>query len=434
MNRKPFSWRRWWARTLCGAGVALFFPLLAEAGVPMLPAAAERMPAPKGEVHQVQVLTLPQCVEIALSRQSAIAAARASLAAAQDQVQALDNLHLASVISHEISIRRKQADLGVVIASAGVSVEEAETIWAVTRQYYTYNYAMKQAKVVKEMIDRLEVYERKYKDQEEKQYESDLVMTYLYLARSRQIEAVKGAYRALAALREAMGVDGDFPCFIPAEDFPELRLTFDCDQVVNLALERRGELAQAVNLAEVVALEVDAQGATCKPVAKTFASGSDIHVRPVPQRSHGKEYSPGAVGVEMPPNLVGKRKDRMARARDLHGRAEAVVEKTRSLVILEAREGFLRWQQEAGRMAQTREATRRATPFVTAMERDFSEFQTRLFRESVAKLRSVLDALALKARAQAEHNEAVYQALVALADLERITAGAIQLSHTCPPH
>jgi outer membrane protein TolC len=435
MKSQPLNWRRWWTRLLSGVGAGLFFPLLAEAGVPMLPPATATIPATRPDVHPVRFLTLPECIHLALENQPELAAWRASVAAAQDQQQALENLHLGALISHDMPIRRKQASLGVVIASAAESQAEFDTAYAVTRSYYSVLYARAQQKDIKSLIRQLNNTRQlaagrlkaeqeankgeKKNNQATKVYQSDIdqLDAYLALARNRQVEAVVGADRALAALREALGVGCDFCFDIPEETLPVLQLNLCCDQIVDLAVSRRGEIAQTVNAVQVTALEIDAQAALCLPVTKTFASAVDIHARPVPQGFHDGEYRPGAIALEYPPNLVGKRKDRMARASDFHARAEAVADKTRNLIVLEAKDSFLRWRQERQKIDQLRAAVLKAT----AAKGGTAE----RYRDIDPKVKPMLDALVLWVRARTDYNEAVYRSLLALADLQRVTAGGL---------
>src|SRR5205085_10973004 len=119
---------------------------------------------------------------------------------------------------------------------------------------------------------------------------------------------------------------------------------------------RRGELVQATVLAEVTCLEVEAQGTGVHKRMETFAAGSDIHSRQVPQGVRNTEYRPGAVPPEMPTVLAGPRAERVQHAQSLHARAEAVALVTRNLIALEAEDAFLRWQAAADEVAETRVA------------------------------------------------------------------------------
>ena len=105
----------------------------------VLPASAQSPAVPPG-----QPLTLADCVRLGLERQPALAAARASLASAETQRQALDKLCLASLISRELPYRRQQACLGVTIAQAGLQMSEYEAIYAITRNFFTVIYARQQ--------------------------------------------------------------------------------------------------------------------------------------------------------------------------------------------------------------------------------------------------------------------------------------------------
>src|SRR5262249_38828289 len=92
---------------------------------------------PPAAAPAAQALDLGACIGLALQRQPRVAAARASLAAAEDGKRALDNLHVPALIDPEIPVRRRQASLGVAAAVAGLEQAEHEAVYAVTRTYYT---------------------------------------------------------------------------------------------------------------------------------------------------------------------------------------------------------------------------------------------------------------------------------------------------------
>lgn len=451
MSKKHRPWRRVAARVFWSLGTFVLLPTLAQAGSELLPAFTVPVSQPempvvepaepqaKAAPAEVRVLSLAECVQIALEKQPALAAYRASLAAAQAQEQALQDLKLAGIISHDLPIRRKQAALGVTVAAAGLKQAEWDTIYAVTRNYFTVLFGQAQQKVAQEAVDNLRATrdtaksimeapegDKKNRDQKERgrrievrQSDVDRIDTYQLLAEARKLDADRGVDRALAALREAMGVDCDFPCFLPKGTLPLPQVEIDCCQVVDFALARRGELIQAINVAEVTALEIEAQAATCLPVSRTFASVVDVHVRPIPQEVHDGEYRPGAVGVEMPPNLVGKKHDRVARATDFDARAHAVVDKTRGLIILESKDVFLRWQQASGKIPKARDARSKANTLFTDAQKDLAE--------GTIAVKDQLDTIVLKVQAQVTYNEEVYRQLLALADLQRVTGGGLLL-------
>src|SRR5207248_1480672 len=125
--------------------------------VAAVPAAAA--PAPAATVVTAQTLTLDECLQLARDRQPALAAARASLAAAQDSLNAVQNIRIPALIVHELPYRRKQACLGVAIASAGVQQAEHETDYAVARTYFSVLYARAQRRVSDSVVENLQATE-----------------------------------------------------------------------------------------------------------------------------------------------------------------------------------------------------------------------------------------------------------------------------------
>src|SRR5262249_28799463 len=108
--------------------------------------------APKEAIQeQAAGLDLLACRHIALERQPAIAAARASLNAAQARVASIENLRIPTCLRPDLAIRRKQAPFGIHIAQAGLFTAEWETNYAVTRTYLGVLYAREQ-KVVADRV------------------------------------------------------------------------------------------------------------------------------------------------------------------------------------------------------------------------------------------------------------------------------------------
>ena len=99
--------------------------------------------------------TLPELINLGLEKQPALAAERASLAAAESSFQGLNSLKFAGLFAKDIPIRKQQACLGVTIAAAGMDLAEWETRYAVVRNYYSVIYAREQLKVVIRMQDKL---------------------------------------------------------------------------------------------------------------------------------------------------------------------------------------------------------------------------------------------------------------------------------------
>lgn len=427
MTRPRPCTRRWIARLLGGLASPVLLPILAGAAepAPAAPAPAAATATVEGTAPaSVPVLGLAECVQLALERQPALAASRASLAAALAQNRGLNDLKAPPILAgRELPTRRKQAAAGIVIAEAGVLQAEWETIYAAKRMYYAVLYANEQNKLAKEVVENLRFYLTRVKEQVEKGESRewststvDKIAIYVGLAETRQAEAARGMERAAAALREAMGVGPDFCFHLRDEGLPNHSVEVCRDAIVQLALGRRGELVQVTHALDVFNLEVDAQAASCMPVTRTFAAGSDLHARPIPQGVMNGEYRPGAVGLEMPPNMAGTRSARIERAKHFAARASAVVDKTRGLIALEAEDVYLRWLESSRKAAQTREAAGSAARLATSTRKDF-------LSSTNVKMEDILMNEVLASQAQSSYNEARFQLAIALAALERVTAG-----------
>jgi outer membrane protein TolC len=373
------------------------------------PAAAEAPPA-----VSAPTLTLWDCRHIALDKQPTLAAYRASLAFAEARAQALDDLCTPALIRPDLPIRREQARLGIQVARAQLCQAEWETTYNVTRNYISALYAREQYQVAKEAIKQLQA----FKD------DPDILPpvwlgaradTYIALAQGRQREALHGYSRAVAALREAMGVGPDFCLHLADTGLPRPAAAVCLGDLLDLALSRRGEITQTQVTARIAALEVDAQGLIHLPTANTFAAGSDIHAQPVAQGLHDGTYRPGAITVEMPTLLAGPKSDRVCEAQALQGRTEEVVVKTRNLVTLEVEDSYQRWLETSSAAADFAEARNRA--------KRAADDALDALKQKSATPADVFAARQLRIQTHLEYNTAVYNALLALAALERITAG-----------
>jgi hypothetical protein len=406
------------AHTALKLVLPLLLPLTLPAAILRLGGAQEPPPA-----AAAVALSLPQCLHLAFQRQPRLAALRASLAAAEDSSRALENLRLAAAFDREIPVRRRQAALGITAASAAVDQMERETVYAVTRTYFTVLYAREQERVARSVVERLstlhDVAKRQLDAGAANVTDPDVKRTkvYLNIAKTKQTQAAQGVKRALVALKEAIGLAPDAPLEVPDEPLPTPSAQPSEDEVVGGALARRGELIRAGIFAEVTCLEIEAQGTSIHPKMATFAAGSDIHALQVPQEAHNTEYRPGALPPEMPTLLVGSRPERMERARALHMRAVAVVEVTRNLIALEAADAFLRWEQAAQQVADARAAIETAEQLAKDLTKDFTA-------GARVKVEDVVNARVLAAQARSQYNEFLYRQILALADLERVTAGA----------
>lgn len=387
-------------------------------------ARAQDPPAPPAAPVPAGALDLAACLNLALQRQPRIAAARASLAAAEDGKQSLDDLLLAPLIEPEIPIRRKQACLGVTAAAAGLERAEHETVYAVTRTYYTVLFAREQELVARGVVSRLsaisDTTRRAVEGGSRNATSTDVNRTtvYLRLAQTQQYKAAQGVQRALIALREAIGMGPECGISVTEGKLPVVTAHPDRHDVVAQALARRGELVQASVFAEAACLEVQAQSSNVRKRVETFAAGSDIHARQVPQEFHNDEYRPGGIVPEMPTLLAGCRQDRVRHARSLQARADAMVEGTRNLIALDAEDAFLRWEEASQEVAAAREAAQSGGQLASDLDKDYTGGQK-------VRVEDVVNAHVLGAQARARYNEALYHQILALADVERATAGGV---------
>lgn len=392
---------------------------------------AEALPAPTASAHPPLLLDLGAALHLALERQPRIAMQRASLAAAQDGQWALANLKIPDALFPQLPYRRQQACLGVTAAVAGLQGAEHQVVYAVTRTYFTVLYAREQERVARQVVERLRtIYEsaQQMLDAGSPGVTSGDVrrtLVYLRLAEAKRVQATEGMKRALAALEEAVGV-GPEVCMTMAEaplPVPEAR---PCrGEVVALALARRPELIEANVFAQVVCLEVDAQDTSIHKRLETFASGSDIHAHAVPPEIHDTEYQPGATPPEMPDSVAGSKCDRVQHVRDLYARAAAGIEQTRNLIVLDADNAFLRWEEASQQVALAKEAADAGDKFAADLDRDF---RARL----KVKIGDVVDAWVLASQTHSQYNEYLYHLILALADLERATAGGFCAGLTAP--
>jgi outer membrane efflux protein len=406
-------------KLLLSCVLSLAVPLTGE----RLARAAEPIAAPAGAVT-AESLDLAACLNLALQRQPRIAAARFSLAAAQDGKEALDALHIPPVLDPEIPVRRRQACLGVTAAAAALEQAEHETVYAVTRTYFTVLFAREQERVARSVVDRLsavnEVARKALDSGARNVTSSDVNRTtvYLNLAQTQQYKAAQGVKRALAALREAIGIGPEYRFDVPPGKLPQLNVQISQDDVVARALARRGEMVQATIFAEETCLEVEAQGTSMHRKMQTFAAGADIHSRPVPQGEHNEDYRPGGILPEMPTLLAGARPERVKHARSLNARAEAMVEGTRNLIALEAEDAFIRWEEASQEVPAARAAADAGDQLADDLSKEFTSGLK-------VKVDEVVNARVLGSTARSRYNEYLYRQILALADIERITAGGV---------
>jgi outer membrane protein TolC len=337
------------------------------------------------------------------------------------------------LFASDINVRREQSCKGINAAMAELMQAEYDTAYAVTRTYFTAIYARLQYDVATGVVTKFQLDRDDLKrlvDAGQPEYNTsmlDRLDIAIGLAQSKQQEGDEGVRRALAALREAMGMGLECSSFQLADlSLLDTGVKPEKCDIINLALSRRGELMQVLMAADVVRLEVDAQGRhLLRPLVNTFAAGADIHATQVPPGVRNGDYRPGAIGPEMPVLLAGPRSSRVEQAQAYCNRANAVVNKTRELIALEAEEGFYKWDEANRKVNFTRNATEKAKKYVRQLEED---------KAAGAKIKpeEMTTNRILAAQAAAALNEAMFQQVLALANLERITAGGFSAGFTAP--
>jgi outer membrane protein TolC len=400
---------------------------------------ADTLPAPNPEGATTAPLTIQACRQIALGQQPAIAAAQASLKAAMDRAHAVESMRVPNCLARDLPIRRKQAALGVMLTEAGLTQAQAETMHGVTASYLGALYAAQQVQLAdQEIRARLKDLETLVTDPDTRKRRRDvilrehhnLVKSFLKTLDGRVPEAEQGQRRALAALREAMGVGPDFVVVLPNRDLPcPLAKPPLLGELVALSLARRGEMVQASTLVEIVCLEVDAQAMNHRPTMRTFASSSDIHAKLIPSNDiGGVNFHPTMIGPEMPAYLNGSREARVQQAHDYLERTQALAAKTRNLIALEVEDLYRQWVDKSEKAAHLGAAYREAKTFSDKIKESFNKQQP-----SYPNVDEVINAGLVTTRLQLEWKEAHYQSLLALAALERATVGGFAVDFDAAP-
>lgn len=403
----------------------------------LLPAAAEATEAVfqqpvKEEDETGPELSLGDCIALVIERHPHLKAVRASISATEGGYKALLRFGtVGTLLSPDLEVRKMQAQRGLEGALGEYQRVHNELVEDTIRLYYTAVYAQQQKAiaddVVEQLQDLIEVLENIIKKattpDELGGLTTEKVLTVkigLREAKQLQATAIVGRKRARAALRQLMHVEPDFAFRLKDKELPVMAQMAEVtrEKVVELALARRPELALAAAGVDIFRLEVYAQSRIpFRRVVPTFASGADLHSRDVPQAQRGKEYRPGGIIPEMPTQLVGSKYDRVARAMDFSQKAEAMYENVRSLITLEAENAYLEFELASEKLRLAKEKNDLAIELLKLARKNIPLAKTG--REQIYQVE------VLAAKAQADYVEAVHQHLLALAALERITAGGI---------
>jgi len=124
--------------------------------------------------------------------------------------------------------------------------------------------------------------------------------------------------------------------------------------------------------------------------------------------------------------LVGKRWARVERARELSSRATAVLDKTRNLVALDAENAYLKWEEAATKLPQSSDGAKAATRLIENTRSDFRGAQK-------VRIDDILSNEALAAQARSAYNEVLFLQAIALAGIQRATAGGFDPGFAAVP-
>ncbi|HBI46903.1 MAG TPA: hypothetical protein DDY78_29230, partial [Planctomycetales bacterium] len=187
----------------------------------------------------------PRVFDIATARATAVEcqptviAARASLTGAQLKSEAVDRIKLGALIARDVPIRKKQAALGVSIAAASLQTAECDARNAATFSYLAVLFAREQMKTAADAKVRLNDLKDLVKTAAEKgrrdvfkDEQLALVDSFVTLLEGRGEEATAGEQRALAALREALGLGPDCPIDVVGTKLPDVQTKVERDVIV----------------------------------------------------------------------------------------------------------------------------------------------------------------------------------------------------------
>jgi outer membrane protein TolC len=386
---------------------------------------------------------------LGFKHQPALDAARASLNGAQLGQRGLQRLLLPRLLKPDLRFRREQSAYGVMIAEAAVTQAEWETRYAITRNFFTVQYIRAQGRVVSDVLKTLENGLKKAQtivdsgDANVKITALDVqaIRVQLGLVKGKKSQVDNGMLKALAALREAMGLGYDYPLEIADVPLPPAVAVVwepgkdnkgkptkvakyvqvqnpDKKALIAAAISQRGEIMQATAANRVFELEVQAQMKIFGWKGDTFASGSDPHMQQIPPSLMNGDYRPGAFPPEIPATLAGRRADRVARARALVDRSVAVVDKATNLVSLDVEAQYLKWQQA---MEEVRD--------LSEVEKTAEELPGKVQQLQNKDLTSaaIIQANITSIMVRTQLNDAMHTHALALAGLERATAGAFRV-------
>lgn len=378
----------------------------------------------------LKTMTVEECIRIAHERSPILKSLRIRIESAivgQKGIEKTSRI-IHNLISPDLQYRRVQAVNGITAAETELMQAEHDVTFNVVRTYYSAVYAKEQIRLTSDLEKTLKEYLNFVKAavaegsvRELEKTDEEVFLQYFTSAVDKRLQAEAGYLRAMEGLRHEMNFDNEAP-FTPAdESVPDVDAPIDADLAVAQALYRRGEIALARIGVDVMGLEVEAQRALRFTLRQsTAAAASDVHSRLVPLGTRDGEYRPDAIAPDFPTLLVGDRKIRAERATVLLAGQEILLEKTRALVKLETMNAVIRFEEAKKRVKQWKLA---ADAGAASVERKRKDVNGKPVDTKILNLEG------LAAQSRGTYNEVRYLQLMALATIERATAGGIRVNY-----
>ncbi|MEZ6140880.1 MAG: TolC family protein [Zavarzinella sp.] len=394
--------------------------------VPTIPGVPPAVEVPRG----VERFALADAIRVGVSRHPQIRAMNASYNAALTKHYGLEeSASRGAFLLPDMKYRKTQSEMALLAAQAELRQAEFEVTFGVIRSYYTVVYAKQQAKVAADLVEQLEVYleqVRKIVNSKNggirgitKDTEDKLVII-ISEAKGKYFDAVTGVKKSQALLREAMGYGNEIAVDAADELLPAVEADLTKEVILGHALNRRGEIVLSRIGADVSRLEICAQWSRRLSIyMTTYANAGDIHARSVPLTTRDPEYKPGGFNPEMPDRLIGSRETRTNTAKFYADRAQAVADQAKNLIILETDVAFTRWEDANKKVALFKDASKAAKEMISRQREAAGGTLTKedLLTNEIAAT-----------KAFASYNEALFEQIIALANLERVTSGGVSIN------
>lgn len=377
-----------------------------------------------------RLISLAECLEIALANQPRIHAELSSQESAEVLSRFMDRLRPLARVSPTLTARVQQSDIGRMRAKVAVDQQVEDTFYMVRRAFFTHVYAKRLLNFVEpieRLMDRTEkalatkkLVQKatgKWNSEQENQLMRLRIEHSMLLEKIN--EARTGVRESIALLVEEMGgfTNLGFQPVPSTNQLPAASPIFSLPDLIQQVDDYSGDLRQARAGKEALQWEVRAQEqhAFFRKSVPTFAGFTDTKTLPIPPAERGELIvRPTVPGLETPHNLAGPRWVRMARAALLADRACSVEESVRNLVLLQMRRTYEEYLDIQANTKILAERAIQAREFIDGLS-------GKIFTESESQL------LAASGQMVREWERIQFLRCILLADMVRQTGGALQV-------